>query len=69
MTFRASGLLDKISSELVLIIEMKKRLTIILLAVATLLPTMGQEVEVTSQRRLLDGVEGPCFFPVLNETI
>lgn len=67
MTCRASGLLDKISSELVLIIEMKKRLTIILLAVATLLPAMGQEVEVTSQRRLLDGVEGPCFFPVLNE--
>ena len=38
-----------------------------LLAAALLLPTMAQEVEVTSQRRLLEGVEGPAYYPVLNE--
>ena len=46
---------------------MKKLLTI-LLTVASLLPAMGQEVEVTSQRRLLEGVEGPAYYPVLNAT-
>lgn len=43
-----------------------KRLTIILALAAMLLPAMAQEVEVTSQRRLLEGVEGPAYFPVLN---
>ncbi len=46
---------------------MKKLLTI-LLAAAMLLPTMAQEVEVTSQRRLLEGVEGPAYYPVLDQS-
>ena len=37
-----------------------------LLLAAMLLPVMAQEVEVTSQRRLLEGVEGPAYYPVLN---
>ena len=43
-----------------------KRLTIIMLLAAMLLPAMAQEVEVTSLQRLLDGVEGPAYYPVLN---
>jgi len=43
---------------------MKKMMFLLLAAV--LLPAMGQEVEVTSQRRLLEGVEGPAYHPVLN---
>ncbi len=46
---------------------MKKLLTI-LMAAAMLLPTMAQEVEVTSRQRLLEGVEGPAYYPVLNAT-
>ena len=37
-----------------------------LLLAAMLLPAMAQEVEITSQRRLLNGVEGPAYYPVLN---
>ena len=44
-----------------------KRLTIVMVLAAMLLPAMAQEVEVTSQRRLLEGVEGPAYYPVLNE--
>ncbi len=44
----------------------EKRITIILLLAAILLPVMAQEVEVTLQRRLLEGVEGPAYYPVLN---
>lgn len=43
-----------------------KKMMFLLLAAAVLLPAMGQEVEVTSQRRLLEGVEGPAYHPVLN---
>ena len=46
---------------------MKKLLTIVL-AVASLLPTMAQEVEVTSLQRLLEGVEGPAYYPVLDQS-
>lgn len=46
--------------------EMKK-LMLIALAVVTMLPVMAQEVEVTSLRRLLEGVEGPAYYPVLNQ--
>ena len=46
---------------------MKKLLTI-LLAAAMLLPTMAQEVEVTSLQRLLEGVEGPAHYPVLDQS-
>ena len=35
---------------------------------AMLLPVMAQEVEVTSRQRLLEGVEGPAYYPVLNAT-
>ncbi len=45
-----------------------KKLILLLLAAAMLLPAMAQEVEVTSQRRLLEGVEGAAYFPVLNST-
>ena len=45
-----------------------KKLIVILLLAAMLLPAMAQEVEVTSQRRLLEGVEGPAYYPVLDET-
>ena len=44
---------------------MKKGI-VILLALAALLPAMAQEVEVTSQTRLLEGVEGPAYYPVLD---
>ena len=37
-----------------------------MLLAAMLLPAMAQEVEVTSLQRLLDGVEGPAYYPVLN---
>ncbi len=49
---------------------MNKKLTIVtvLLAVVMSLPAMAQEVEVTSRQRLLEGVEGPAFYPVLNTT-
>lgn len=48
---------------------MKKRLTIMLLAVATLLPLLAQEVEVTSLRQLFEQREElPGFYPVLNES-
>ena len=39
---------------------------VILLALAALLPAMAQEVEVTSLTRLLEGVEGPAYYPVLD---
>ena len=39
-----------------------------LLALATLLPMLAQEVEVVSRQRLLEGVEGPAYYPVLNAT-
>ena len=45
---------------------MDKKFIMMLLAAVMLLPAMGQEVEVTSQRRLLEGVEGPAYYPVLN---
>ena len=38
------------------------------LLAAMLLPVMAQEVEVASQRRLLEGVEGPAYYPVLNKS-
>ena len=43
-----------------------KKLVVILALVAMLQPMCAQEVEVTSLKRLLDGVEGPAFHPVLN---
>ena len=46
---------------------MKKLITCLMLA-AMLLPAMAQEVEVTSRQRLLEGVEGPAYYPVLNAT-
>ncbi len=33
---------------------------------AVMLPVMAQEVEVTSLKRLLEGIEGPAYYPVLN---
>ena len=47
---------------------MKKRFTVMLLALATLLPMLAQEVEVVSRQRLLEGVKGPAYYPVLNAT-
>lgn len=44
-----------------------KKMMLMMLAVAALLPAMGQEMEVISQRRLLEGVEGPAYYPVLNQ--
>ena len=44
---------------------MKKLITCLLLASA-MLTAMAQEVEVTSRQRLLEGVEGPAYYPVLN---
>ena len=38
------------------------------LLAAMLLPVMAQEVEVASQQRLLEGVEGPAYYPVLNKS-
>lgn len=48
--------------------DMKKRMIVLSLLAAMLLPVVAQEVEVTSQRRLLEGVEGPAYYPVLDET-
>jgi hypothetical protein len=45
---------------------MMKKLVVILALVAMLQPMCAQEVEVTSLKRLLEGVEGPAFHPVLN---
>lgn len=45
-----------------------KRLTMMLLAVGLLLPVMAQDVEVVALKRLLEGVEGPAFYPVLNSS-
>ena len=42
------------------------RLALLLALVAIVLPSVAQEVEITSQRRLLEGIEGPAFYPVLN---
>ena len=39
----------------------------ILALMALALPMSAQEVEVTSLQRLLDGVEGPAYYPVLNQ--
>ena len=38
-----------------------------LMMAAVLLPSMAQEVEVVSRQRLLEGVEGPAYYPVLNQ--
>lgn len=38
----------------------------LMLAAMLMLPAVAQEVEVTSRQRLLDGVEGPAYYPVLN---
>lgn len=45
-----------------------KRVAMIMLLAAILLPAVAQEVEVTSLQRLLDGIEGPAYYPVLNST-
>lgn len=45
---------------------MMNRLALLLALVAIVLPSVAQEVEITSQRRLLEGIEGPAFYPVLN---
>ena len=37
-----------------------------MLLAALVLPTVAQEVEVTSLKRLLEGVEGPAYYPVLD---
>lgn len=42
------------------------RFLALLLLAAVMLPAMAQEVEVVSRQRLLDGVEGPAFYPLLN---
>ena len=38
----------------------------VMLAALLMLPAVAQEVEVTSRQRLLEGVEGPVYYPVLN---
>jgi hypothetical protein len=43
-----------------------KRLSIMLMLAAVMLPVAAQEVDVTSRQRLLEGVEGPAYYPVLN---
>ena len=43
-----------------------KRVAMIMLLAAMLLPAVAQEVEVTSLQQLLGGVEGPAYYPVLN---
>jgi hypothetical protein len=45
-----------------------KKLFFLFLMVAMVLPTVAQEVEVTSLKRLLEGVEGPAYYPVLDAT-
>ena len=44
-----------------------KKLTMLIMMAATLLPSMAQEVEVVSHQRLLEGGEGPAYYPVLNQ--
>jgi hypothetical protein len=44
-----------------------KRLVFTIAVAALLLPAMAQVVEVASLSRLLEGVEGPAFFPVLDQ--
>ena len=44
-----------------------KRLIFTIAVAALLLPAMAQVVEVASLSRLLEGVEGPAFFPVLDQ--
>ena len=44
-----------------------KKLTMLIMLAAVLLPSMAQEVEVVSHQRLLEGVEGPAYYPVLNQ--
>ena len=44
-----------------------KRLIFTIAVAALLLPAMAREVEVASLSRLLEGVEGPAFFPVLDQ--
>jgi len=39
-----------------------------LMAMAAMLPAASQEVSVDSQTRLLEGVEGAAYYPVLNAT-
>ena len=39
---------------------------IVMLVAAVMLPVMAQEVEVVSRQRLLEGVEGPAYYPVLD---
>lgn len=46
--------------------KMEKRLTVLLMAVALLLPAWAQQVEVTSVTRLLEQRIPGGFFPVLN---
>jgi hypothetical protein len=46
---------------------MVKRKLMMLMMAAVLLPSMAQEVEVVSRQRLLEGVEGPAYYPVLNQ--
>lgn len=43
-----------------------KRMLIVMLMAAVMLPVMAQEVEVISRQRLLEGVEGPAYYPVLD---
>ena len=43
-----------------------KKLIILMMAMAALLPVVAQEVEVASLQRLLEGTEGPAYYPVLN---
>ncbi len=43
-----------------------KKLIILMMAMAALLPVVAQEVEVTSLQWLLEGTEGPAYYPVLN---
>ncbi len=43
-----------------------KRMMFVMLAALLMLPAVAQEVEVTSRQRLLEGVEGPAYYPVLN---
>ena len=44
-----------------------KKLTMLIMMAAVLLPSIAQEVEVVSRQRLLEGVEGPAYYPVLNQ--
>ena len=44
-----------------------RKLTMLMMALAVALPSMAQEVEVASRQRLLEDVEGPAYYPVLNQ--